>query len=442
VSAPKENLATSIIHRLHKAGFDAYFAGGCVRDRLRGVEPKDFDIATSATPPQVEKLFPKTIPVGAHFGVMLVVEDEIPFEVATFRTDGGYQDGRHPTSVSFSNLEEDAKRRDFTVNGLYYDLKTKQVIDKVGGEADIKKKLIRTIGDPEKRFLEDHLRMMRAIRFAVQLDYEIDPTTFKTIAKHSALIQKVSAERIRDELGKTLTSPEPARGLELLDSSGLLKHVLPEAEKMKGVEQPMEYHPEGDVFIHTMLLMKQLKSPPIELAMGALLHDIAKPQTFVRAPDRIRFHGHDKIGAEMATEICKRLTFPNAQTDLIASLVSEHLRFKDAFEMRVSTLKRFLSLDRFDLHLELHRIDCLASHGKLDAYNFCKEKWEEFKKLPPPPLRLITGEDLKGLGFKPGPEFSTILRAVEDAILEGTVKTRDEALHLVKVQFVGKKGGA
>lgn len=428
----KEQIAIEIVKSLHQKGHEAYFAGGCVRDKLRGVEPKDFDIATSAGPDEVQSLFSKTIPVGVQFGVVMVVEHETPFEVATFRTEGNYKDGRHPGTVKFSTLEEDAKRRDFTVNGLYFDIKNQKVIDLVEGQKDLKAKVIKTIGDPEKRFSEDHLRMMRAVRFACQLGFEIDPKTSESVKNLADLIVKVSPERVRDELTKTLISSQPARGIRLLDQLGLLIHFLPEIEIMKGVEQPSEYHPEGDVYVHTLMLLDGLKNAPIELAMGCLLHDIAKPATFVRAADRIRFNGHDRLGAEMSEKICKRLTFSNAQTELICALVAEHLRFKDAFQMKVSTLKRFLSMDRFDLHLELHRLDCMASHKKLDAYEFCHQKWEEFKALPPPPLKLVTGKDLIAFGLKPGPEFSEIIRSVEDAILEGTIKTRDQALEFVK----------
>jgi poly(A) polymerase len=283
------------------------------------------------------------------------------------------------------------------------------------------------------------LRLLRAIRFAVQLGFEIEPKTYEAVKRHADKITKVSQERIRDELSKTLSSPNPGRGIRLLDESGLLRHILPEIETMKGVEQPMQYHPEGDVFVHTMMLMDGLSNAPVELAMGALLHDVAKPATFVRAPDRIRFHGHDTLGAEMSRGICKRLCFSNEQTDIIASLVNEHLRFKDAFNMKVSTLKRFLSLPRFDWHLELHRLDCLASHGKLDAYRFCKEKYEALQKEPPPPTKLVTGQDLIAMGFAPGPEFSRILRAVEDEILEGKLTTREQALSFVEKQYGGAK---
>lgn len=389
----KEKLGLGLLAALHRAGFEAYFAGGSVRDKLRGVAAHDFDIATNAVPDEIMKLFPKTVPVGVQFGVVIVIEEGVSFEVATFRTEGDYKDGRHPGRVAFATLVEDAKRRDFTVNGLYFDSKTNQIVDLVDGQKDLKAKIIRTIGNAEERFLEDHLRMMRAIRFAVQLGFEIEPKTFEMVKKHAALISKISIERVRDELSKTLTSADPARGIRLLDETGILKIILPEMEVMKGVEQPSEYHPEGDVYIHTLMLVEGLKNAPIELAMGCLLHDVAKPQTFVRASDRIRFHGHDKIGAEMSEKICKRLAFSNVQTGLICTLVAEHLRFKDAKQMKLSTLKRFLSLDRFDLHLELHRLDCMASHKNLDAYQFCTEKYAEFKALPPPPMKLVTGAE-------------------------------------------------
>ncbi len=435
----KEKRAVQIIDRLIANGHQAVLAGGCVRDRLRAVPPKDYDIATSAKPEEVQKLFKKTIPVGAAFGVIIVMEEGDAFEVATFRHDGPYKDGRHPESVSFGSLEEDAERRDFTVNGLFFDTKKSQVLDFVGGEADLKKKVIRAIGDPKKRFEEDHLRMLRAIRFAVQLEFEIDPATLKVVKELAPLLAKVSKERIRDEFSKILTSSSPARGVRLLDETRLIEHIIPEVDTLKGVEQPMEFHPEGDVFIHTLMLLDNLTHPELELGLGALLHDIAKPETFVRAADRIRFHGHDTIGAEKSEKILKRLCYSNEQTDLVVSLVREHLRFKDAFKMRVATLKRFLSLERFDLHLALHRVDCLASHGDLRAHQFCTEKYEEFKKLPPPPLRLVTGNDLIAMGLKPSPHFSEILRKVEDAILEGTVSTKEQGLELVKTLLTEDK---
>lgn len=435
MTASKQSIAESIVTRLKQNGYEAYFAGGCVRDRLLGGHPNDFDIATSCTPDQVETLFEKTVPVGAKFGVMIVVEQGHGFEIATFRTEGGYQDGRRPSFVKFASVQEDANRRDFTVNGLYLDVAKDEVLDFVGGQSDIEAKCIRTIGDPEERFLEDHLRLMRAIRFAVQLGFEIEGRTFDAVKKHASKIVSVSAERIRDELIKTLTSADPERGIRLLDETGLLIHILPEMEVMKGVEQPKEYHPEGDVYVHTLLLLKQLSRPSIELAMGALLHDVAKPATYEEAADRIRFHGHDKLGGEMSVEICRRLCFSNNQTKLIKELVDEHLRFKDAMKMRESKLKRFVGMDRFDLHLELHRIDCLASHGNLEAYDFCKKAYEDFLNAPPPPLRLIKGQDLIELGFKPGPQFSQILLDVEDQILEGAIKGREDAIQYVKEHY-------
>ncbi|MCB0406236.1 MAG: CCA tRNA nucleotidyltransferase [Bdellovibrionales bacterium] len=435
-------LATAIVKTLHAAGHDAYFAGGCVRDKILGSPAKDYDIATSARPSDIQKLFPKTIPVGVQFGVILVVESGIPFEVATFRTEGKYEDGRRPKSVNFTDVQNDAKRRDFTVNGLYYDLRSQKVLDFVGGEADLKKKLIRSIGKAEDRFLEDHLRMLRAARFAVQLGFSLDPETEQAIKKHAPLIAKVSQERIREEFSKLLLSPTPALGIRLLDELGLLQHFLPELLVLKGVEQPAEYHPEGDVFVHTLLLLEGLpRYSPLELALGCLFHDIAKPATFERAEDRIRFHGHDRVGEEMTRKILKRLTYSNDQIDIVCVLVRDHLKFKDAFQMRQSTLKRFLGQDHFEWHLELHRLDCMASHKDLKAYEFCKKKYEEFQQLPPPPLRLIGGEDLAKMGYVPGPQMGKILRAVEDAILEGDVLTRDQALSFVKEKFplIGKK---
>jgi LAO/AO transport system ATPase len=433
----KLTTALKVLETLKQSGYSALFAGGCVRDRLLGKEPKDFDIATSATPEQVKALFAKTVPVGAHFGVMLVIESGETFEVATFRSDGAYVDGRRPDTVSYASVEEDAKRRDFTVNGLYWDGTSNDPLDLVQGQADLQKRIIRTIGEPKKRFLEDHLRLLRAIRFAVRLGFEIEPATFSAIKENASLIQSVSSERVRDELTKILTSAHPAQGIRLLDETGLLPLLLPEVTAMKGVEQPSEYHPEGDVYVHTLLLLEQLCEASPELAWGALLHDVAKPVTFDRAADRIRFHGHDRIGAEMSDVILRRLAFSNESRELICALVAQHLRFKDAKQMRLSSLKRFFSLDRFDLHMALHKIDCMASHKDLTAYRFCEEKLAEFSKLPPPPLRLVTGEDLKGLGYKPGPEFSKILRAVEDAILEGTVKTKEEGIHFVKKTLWG-----
>lgn len=436
----KLNHGKEIIRRLREAGHQAVFAGGCVRDRLLGTTPKDYDIATSATPDQIQAQFEKTVAVGAKFGVILVVTDVDTFEVATFRKDGVYEDGRRPAQVEFTNLKEDSARRDFTVNGLYWDPEKDEVIDFVGGREDLERGVIRSIGDPACRFEEDHLRMLRAVRFSVQLGFALDAGTEAAIKGRAERVSRVSSERIRDEWNKTLTSPNPARGIRMMDACGLLQVVMPEMEIMKGVEQPSEYHPEGDVYVHTMLLMEGLKSPELELAMGCLLHDVAKPATFERAPDRIRFHGHDKLGAEMAGDICRRLSYPTASTRLIQELVLHHLRFKDAFQMRSSTLKRFFRLPRFDLHLELHRLDCLASHGNLEAYEFCKEKYAEFLKEPPPPAKLISGEDLKSLGLSTGPLFKEILNEVENQILEGKIVDREQALDFVRREYGDKTG--
>lgn len=425
-----ESFAKSLVEQLRAAGHEAYYAGGCVRDRILGATPKDYDIATSAKPEDVQRLFPRTVPVGAAFGVVLVLGPVpgLQVEIATFRVEDGYVDGRRPTKVEYADVRRDAERRDFTVNGLYYDPIAEKVLDFVGGQADLRRRVVRCIGEPGKRFGEDKLRMLRAPRFAAQLDFALDEGTARAIRRLAPEIRVVSAERVRDELRRMLTGPRPARAFRLLDELGLLSVVLPEVAAMKGVEQSPEHHPEGDVFVHTMLLLEQLHGAPFELAMGALLHDIGKPSTFQRAPDRIRFHGHDKVGAAMARDIGKRLAMSNAEIDVVVALVANHLRFKDAPQMRVATLKRFVAQPHFDWHLELHRIDCLASHGKLDAYAFCKAAYEEHRKAPPPAERWVTGEDLLARGLAPGPAFAELLRQVEDAILEGTVKNRDEGL--------------
>lgn len=428
----KERIAHQLVQRLLAQGFETYLAGGCVRDKVRGVPPKDFDIATSAQPEVVQKTFEKTIPVGVQFGVILVIEQGHTFEVATFRSDGAYQDGRHPESITFSTVEADSKRRDFTVNGMYLDVRTGQVVDLVGGREDLSRRLIRTIGDPQQRFAEDRLRMLRAVRFAAQLDFKMDPPCVSAIRANAHDIVSVSRERIQGEISKILTGPSPGNGFRLLDGVGLLEPILPEMVAMKGVEQPAEYHPEGDVYTHTLLLLDQLSNAPLELALGALLHDVAKPKTFDRATDRIRFHGHDRLGAEMSRDICRRFAYPNDVLNLVCALVAEHLKFKDVTHMRLSTLKRFVGTPRFDLHLELHKIDCKASHGKMDAYDFCQQKLKEFSALPPPPLRLVTGDDLISLGHRPGPHFGKILRAVEDAILEGEIKEKSQALEWIR----------
>jgi len=430
----KKHQALEILQELRARGFEAYFVGGCVRDLLLKKKPKDFDISTNATPDEVAKIFPKTIPVGAQFGVMIVVKDGQPFEVATFRADGGYQDGRRPTGIKFTNAREDAIRRDFTVNGLFYDPVKRRVLDWVEGQKDLKRKCIRAIGDPKKRFTEDKLRMLRAVRFASVLGFKIEPKTFAAVKKLSSQIKVVSQERVRDELVKMFTGPEPALALELLDKAGLLKHVLPEIERMKGVQQPRAYHPEGDVFRHTKLLLKKLKSPSLTLAFGALLHDVGKPATFRRA-DRIRFNGHEVVGARIADKILTRLRFSNADKDRILACVEGHMRFKDVKNMKQSTLKRMMQRETFDVELEQHRVDCLASHGDISNWRFLKKKAKEFSREDVRPKPLLTGGDLLMMSFKPGPLIGRILRALEEMQLEDKIRTADEARSWVSTTF-------
>jgi len=434
-SIPNIEDACGIIAKLADAGYTSYLVGGFVRDKVRGVPPEDYDIATAARPEDIQKLFKQTIPVGVSFGVVLVVVNGLPYEVATFRSDIGYSDGRHPDSVRFSGPKEDVLRRDFTINGMFYDPGTDCVIDYVGGKEDIEKRLIRTIGDPEERFAEDKLRLLRAPRFAAKLDYKIEPQTANAIRKHAAEITGVSAERIREEISKILIGPHPRRGIELAGDFGLLKHILPEIETMKGVPQPAEFHPEGNVWEHTMLAFDHLPaSPEIELAMAALLHDVGKPLTF-KEEDRIRFNGHAEIGAELTEKIMRRLRFSKNQQDLVVDLVRQHHKFMEVQNMRPSTLKRFLRTERFDLHLELHRIDCIASHGNLENYEFCRARIEEFSKQAENalhPVLLLSGDDLIEMGLKPGPEFGRILKELEDAQLEGSVVTREDAISLVR----------
>ena len=439
-------LADRICRVLREAGYQAYLVGGCVRDLELGREPADYDVATDATPERVQQLFPNTVAVGAQFGVILVAEESdsaekpVQVEVATFRSDVGYSDGRHPDCVVYSRSpEEDVRRRDFTINGLLLDPGTNQVLDFVGGLQDLRAGIVRAIGDPLLRFQEDKLRMARAVRFAARFSYAIEPATFAAIRKLAPEVLQVSAERLRDELTKLLTEGAARRGFELLGETGLLETLLPETAKTEGVAQPPEFHPEGDVWIHTLLMLERLQagcSPT--LAWGALLHDVGKPPTFTppRGPgDRIRFDHHVEVGTRMAEEICRRLRFSNAETEQIAALVANHLRFKDVFDMRPSTLKRFARLPRFDEHLELHRLDCLASHGNLEAYEFVRK----FLKETPPeqvlPARLVTGDDLRAMGFIPGPLFREILRTVEDAQLDGRLTNRQEALAFVRREF-------
>ena len=447
--------ASEIVRRLQAAGFAAFWVGGCVRDVLLGREPYDYDIATDATPEQSEKLFPHTIPVGRQFGVLLVVEGGHQFQIATFRAESDYRDGRRPEQVRFSHAREDAIRRDFTVNGLFFDPIAGQLHDWVGGEADLRAKIIRTIGSPDERFGEDHLRLLRAIRFAAQLGFAIEAQTFSAVQKHAEKIRLVSAERVRDELIKLFAPPHAARGLTLLHESGLMAHVLPELVPTLTCDQSPDYHPEGTVFNHIRLMLENLpKLDEVEplalraesltasprsaslptLAVGeslpwaALLHDIAKPRTVSRGDDGIiHFYTHEKLGAEMAEEILQRLKFPRKQTDEIAAAVLHHMQFKDAPHMRKSTLRRMLMRDTFPLELELHRLDCLGSHRRLDIYDFLREQQAHLNDRPHLHPPLLNGSDLIALGLKPGRELGALLHELRDQQLAEELTTADEA---------------
>ena len=433
-------LANSICDALQDAGFQAFLVGGCVRDLLLGREPADYDVATSATPEQVLKLFPDGVTVGAQFGVILVPREGVKVEVATFRSDLGYTDGRHPDQVAFaSSPQEDVKRRDFTINGLVMRHNTGEILDFVDGQADLRAGIIRAIGEPDRRFAEDKLRMLRAVRFAARFGCEIEHKTFAAIRKHAQEISQVSPERIRDELTKLLTEGAARSGCELLDSCWLLSIVLPEIAAMKGVEQPPQYHPEGDVWIHTLLMLEGLPAGcSATLAWGVLLHDVGKPATFRSAKetgDRIRFDGHAEVGLAIGKQILGRLRFSNYETEQILSLVEHHMKFKDVARMRPATLKRLVRLPRFEEHLALHRLDCLSSHRNLEAYEFVMD----FLQTTPPevvrPARLVTGEDVLGLGYKPGPIVGKILAAVEEAQLNGKLASREEAISFVHSKF-------
>lgn len=435
---PLELIARSIVKRLHDAGHRALYAGGCVRDMLRGVEPHDYDIATDATPEQVQALFRRTMAIGAHFGVINVLEDGVDFQVASFRSDGAYIDGRHPESVRFSTPEEDALRRDFTVNGLFFDPLQQELIDYVGGRQDLEARVLRAIGEAADRFREDRLRMLRAVRFATVLGFEIEPATWQAVIDHAPAIHEVSAERIREELVKIFASPQRVRGFDLLEASGLLHEILPEVEALKGCEQPPQFHPEGDVFVHTRIMLDLL--PPdasLPLVLSVLFHDIGKPPTYTVDEDgRIRFNGHDKVGAEMTEQLMTRLRFSRREIDTVVEAVANHMVFKDVQQMRVSKLKRFMSREHFEEEMELHRVDCTSSHGMLDNYAFLKSKREEFANEPLIPPPLVTGRDLIGLGLRPGPHFKEILEAVQSRQLEGTLSTPEEALAWVNTEFV------
>jgi poly(A) polymerase len=467
-ATPQFDAALRIIAALRAAGYESYLAGGCVRDLLLGREPHDYDIATSATPDIVLNLFPRTFAVGAHFGVVLVAScdesdaaqdsgaesapPQVVTEVATFRSDGAYSDGRHPDAVRYTtSAEDDVRRRDFTINGLLLDPLRVQgsligphdktfavregLIDHVHGLADLDAGIIRAIGQPGERFEEDHLRMLRAVRFAARFGFQIDPATAAAMRRLAPKTNAVSRERVRDELTKMLTEGHARRAFELLDETGLLVEVLPEVARMKGVEQPPQFHPEGDVWTHTLLLLAQLDAGcPLPLAWGALLHDVGKPPTFMRA-DRIRFNGHVDVGVAIAADICRRFRFSNDEVRQTLSLVENHMRFADAQRMKASTLKRFFRLENFPQHLELHRMDCMAGSGNLDHWNFVRERYESMPEEAVRPTPLLTGRELIAAGYHPGAAFKEMLRAVEDAQLEGAIATPAEALALLRDRF-------
>lgn len=404
-----------------------------MRDRLLGIPAKDYDVSTNATPQQILSCFPNAQTVGAHFGVVLVARPNgVHVEVATFRSEGAYADGRHPSEVRFeTDPALDAQRRDFTINGLMQDPISDQVLDFVHGQADLISKTIRAIGDPERRFTEDHLRMLRAVRFAARFGFTIEPGTLSAIQRLAHCICKISAERIREELIRILTEGQARRGFELLDATGLLVHILPEIKALQGVDQPPEFHPEGDVWTHVLLMLDQLQNPTPTLALGVLLHDVGKPPTF-RVAERIRFDGHAEVGAEMTEKRLSQLRFSNEDVEQVTSLVANHMRFKDVRQMRVSTLKRFLRLPNFPEHLELHLLDCLASNGYTEAYDYVRAKMLEFSREEIQPPRLITGRDLIQAGYKPGPALGRALEAVETAQLEGEIYTPEEAMNVAR----------
>jgi poly(A) polymerase len=426
--------ARDIVAQLQRAGHTAYLAGGCVRDHLLGAEAKDYDVATSARPEEVQRLFPRVTDLtGKSFGVVRVMVGEEFYEVATFRQDGPYRDGRHPESVRFATAEEDAQRRDFTINGLFFDPVADRLIDYVGGEADLRAGTVRAIGNPADRFAEDHLRLLRAIRFATRLTFNIEPKTWEAIRAEASMIRTVSAERIRDELNKIFTASKPELGLDLLDQSGLLAEVLPDIAAMHGVEQPPQFHPEGDVYEHVRLMLTKIEQPNLELALGVLFHDVGKkPTAKVDENGRIRFNEHESVGADMTERIMTGLRYDNKTIQTVRELVQYHMQFKDVPRMRSSTLKRMMARPTFPLELELHRIDCASSHGDLKHYDFLKQQLETMsaEEIDPPPL--ITGHDLLAMGLPPGKTIGRILDAVRVAQLEGTVQTRAEALDLAR----------
>lgn len=437
-SAATREAAAGIVRRLKKAGHEAYLVGGCVRDLVRGVQPEDYDIATSAHPEEVLVLFPRTVAVGLSFGVVLVVEGDANYEVATFRTESGYADGRRPRHVSFATAEEDVLRRDFTMNGLLMDPDTGVVTDYVGGRRDIEKRIVRTIGDAKARFAEDHLRMLRAVRFAANLDFEPDRLLLDAVKLSAGKIKNISTERIREELRKLLTRGSPRRGMELLAGSGLLPEILPEVHALRGVSQPPAFHPEGDVWEHTLRMLALMPvgdAGDVRLAWGVVLHDVGKAVTRAEDEKGIHFYGHVQQGEEIAGNIMQRLRFSGAETETVSALIHCHMLFAEVKRMRPNRLKRFLRMSDFDLHLELHRLDCLASHGSLENYEFLRTKLAEIPEEELRPPRLITGSDLIDLGFRPGPVFSDIINAVEDAQLNGEIKTAEDARSMVTARW-------
>jgi poly(A) polymerase len=431
----RQERAASVVRRLRDAGHTAYFAGGCVRDRLLGRTPADYDVATSAPPELVRALFPRTVPVGVQFGVVLVLLGDERVEVATFRADDAYVDGRRPVAVHFGTAEEDAQRRDFTINALYWDPLTDEIIDFVGGRADLAAGTIRAIGDARARIAEDRLRMLRAVRLAARFGFTIDPATHAAIVAAAPTVVDMAAERIGDEIVKVLTEGRARRGFELLAETALLDAVLPEVAAMRGVRQDPDHHPEGDVWVHTLLLLAQLEPGVREtLALGALLHDVGKPPCAAVRDGRITFWRHPARGAEMALAICQRLRRSRETWERVAYLVANHLRLVQAPEMRLATLKRMLAEDGFDELLELARMDALAASRDLRFVEFCERKRDELRETVRPP-RLLTGDDLIALGYRPGPTIGRILHTVEDAQLGGEIHTRDEALALVRDRF-------
>jgi poly(A) polymerase len=428
--------ADEIVHRLKQSGHEAYFVGGCVRDFILGKASGDYDIVTSALPDQVMALFPNTLSIGAKFGVIAVMVQGCPYEVATFRSDDVYQDGRHPSRVHFSSAKEDVFRRDFTINGLLMDPETAEITDYVNGRMDIEKKIIRTINDPDSRFNEDFLRMLRAIRFAANLGFVIETQTLKAIKRNAANINRISAERVREELSKILTHGGAGTGFELMIQTGILKEVLPEIDRLKGVEQPPQFHPEGDVWQHTIKMLALLPKDGetdknLCLGWGALLHDVGKAVTRSEDEKGVHFYGHVKKGEEIAGDIMQRLKFSNVQRETVLNLIRQHMVFMNVQKMRPGRLKRFLRMPDFDLHLELHRLDCIASHGMQDNYEFCRDQLRNLGQDDLHPPRLLTGDDLISLGFARGKIIGEILRALEDEQLEGRITTSQDARNFV-----------